>query len=440
MNKERLIEVVQYDKPLQPAITYHLDGSNTGSLPSDIEDQLVGIGGVAWDSSNSTSRSVNFCGFISSKESFRVFLPKTTDLTLGEMVLLSHAKIVFQSILRYSQTSSSLMSGDDPLSRSERDSINQIQLLLNLLQDWRTNGIYSNVKPVVRYVNSGRIDWKRTFTSVLPLISSKGIPLYPHFAVTDIRQQSTTFIGQIHRWAVARADAALGWLLNTEGPTRLFPELSNDGVRLPCSQQMAIGLLKRELRTQYNDRNIWLLKSLIRLMEGSDRIGTDGTYGVIDFWRVWEGACKDVIPYQSETIRKLLPQPVYITEEAKVLRNKARQIPDIMVVRDGTVNVIDAKYYDVGNSLPGWGDIVKQLFYSKSIQLIRVGDKIRNVFLFPAPNSYTDKPSKIILRSNASVTDSELETEFPPIVCAYLDIYTVLESYVRSKTVELLVG
>src|SRR5699024_3483350 len=44
-----------------------------------------------------------------------------------------------------------------------------------------------------------------------------------------------------------------------------------------------------------------------------------------------------------------------------------KQNPDILFKEEDKLYIIDAKYYNVRSNLPGWGDLVKQFFYSHTI-------------------------------------------------------------------------
>ena len=89
-----------------------------------------------------------------------------------------------------------------------------------------------------------------------------------------------------------------------------------------------------------------------------------------------------------------LPQPVW---ESDLVDGHISQRPDIFMVHNQGLYILDAKYYDYNHNVPGWHDVVKQLFYRHTMKSIEHSREymrtlpntreIHNAFLFPGNDS-----------------------------------------------------
>lgn len=97
------------------------------------------------------------------------------------------------------------------------------------------------------------------------------------------------------------------------------------------------------------------------------------------------------------------------------------------------VTVVDAKYYGATGkgSMPGWPDIVKQLYYEMALKtVVKSGETVSNCFAFPAGND-TGRPF-----SSAGVFNSGLDPveKFPTIECRYINTHSVMKAYCVGGT------
>ena len=74
-------------------------------------------------------------------------------------------------------------------------------------------------------------------------------------------------------------------------------------------------------------------------------------------------------------------QTIYHLQNGSI--GNAGQEPDILIERENSFYILDAKYYVLQRSKPGWKDIVKQLFYHKSFVPQKEYDTTENIFLVP---------------------------------------------------------
>jgi hypothetical protein len=86
-------------------------------------------------------------------------------------------------------------------------------------------------------------------------------------------------------------------------------------------------------------------------------------------------------------------------------------------------------------SVPGWPDIVKQLYYQMALEKVVTEEAVSNCFAFPAGRE-TAQPCSLV-RIYTSPEDPA--PGFPKIECRYLDIIDVLEAYSSNRKINLAV-
>jgi LlaJI restriction endonuclease len=415
-------------------ISYYVDGCPIDSFPTETRNILLQVG--AFDPDESVRSSVSFTGVVNTHDGVVVVLPKTTNLKLPAEQLRECSKTLFQALIRFSQTSDANLVGETQFFPEDLIGVSQIPQQILLIKDWFTHGVYKSSQQRSRFDFSGRIDWKATLGGIDPFFSSDR-PVYPFFVISESLKNSVTLIAQIHRWAIAQCDRNIGWLVAEANSESAIPELLNVSEVLPCSNETAVRALRDELRIQYDARKVWLLKSLIKIIHQASKLeGRANLFGMLKFWRVWETICRAIIDDSNNLPKFQLPQPLYIGGVNGSFRSSsARQVPDILLMREEKMIVVDAKYYDVARNLPGWADIVKQFYYAKTISHAKLAVTVENYFLFPEPTQGNEKPLKVILtfhrRSSEELSDT-LNREFPPIRCEYINIYQAMRCYLNG--------
>lgn len=100
--------------------------------------------------------------------------------------------------------------------------------------------------------------------------------------------------------------------------------------------------------------------------------------------------------------------------------------PDTILEKEKQL-VVAVKYYgaDRMSALPGWGDMVRQFFYAKGLQLIRPEFQISNAFIFPGTKPFVSK-----VRVAAPKSSLYFDKEFPLVHCCYACPVEVMKHYV----------
>jgi hypothetical protein len=164
---------------------------------------------------------------------------------------------------------------------------------------------------------------------------------------------------------------------------------------LLANHQVMARHVRTELsRTFYSD-DIQLLNGILSFLEEDAPLRGASllkVFGTNRFHAIWETACSYVIQNQNEQLKDKLSQPqwsFYSPPFSSALTLAGgKQRPDLLAEKKDKTLILDAKYYyPLPESLCGWGDLVKQLFYVASFS--KEGKSIINGLLFPDPRTTT---------------------------------------------------
>lgn len=310
--------------------------------------------------------------------------------------LRDSARLLLKVLMRYNQNN---FRKDDEcyLAGGAASLSSEIEIAFRLIEDYRQRGIVQYFLNETKVLEKGKIKWPATIARVSPTISHRR-PLYLSFVRERRFSEKESIISRLHRYAVTKAVQNWGWLTSVELSTEDFLGT------LPLPMHLAVKLLRKELHGVYYQQDIDTLQLLIQFYEHSGKGQKEQIklFGTQHFDRVWEDICKYVCGDQYPKLKDYLPQPVWHTigyAAPKASVEKIGQIPDILTPDGECLMVLDAKYYPYTRRLPGWPDIVKQLFYVKTLELDEREEgltkhfrfkRFYNAFLFPLLDSSSD--------------------------------------------------
>ena len=314
-----------------------------------------------------------------------VVFPKNYRSFSSEQELLADAKMLARVLLRYRNDGQhdpeemKLLHGDSKMGSS------MIAVAMYLLEDYCRNGYLKRQAVVSTTTGSGRIDWKSTINILTPILTN-GNPLYPSPVMKRRKDNGQDIVVLAHKYVISKCFHDWGWLLG-------YDDVDTGNISLPCSAKEVIFALRKELRQTFQNREIRVIKHLIQyLLEETSGQDTSHIHIMATpyFSFVWEAVCGYLMDNQYPRLKSLLPQPVW---ESSVVSGHISQRPDIFRVYGKGLYILDAKYYDYTRNIPGWHDVVKQLFYRhtmKSIEhnreymrMLPDAKEIYNGFLFP---------------------------------------------------------
>jgi hypothetical protein len=404
-------------------IHIHLDRSYKQAIPDSLKSEIaLQIGNVDPDRAK-----IAFCGFLFKGKEAYVFMPRGSKIEGGTLTNIDQARLLFQCLIKYCRANESFLQKEGKSIVVGHPQI--LPLIVEILNDFKTNGIYTSESTFTRRGFQGKTDWKKTIESVNPHMEDEEI-IYPLFINRFTNSFSSNVVTKIHWSILQEIQSRFGWLL-PELDGYIFDK--NTRVR---NRSIDTGVLKSELIGVYNDAKIHTLKTLLRFLESDfNSAETESvSFGFSDFQYVWEHMLRSVLsPTHAFSD---MPIPAYRERSGRETPKPQKgQRVDIFLYEPSAkeVCVIDAKYYD-GSSVdhaPGWPDLVKQFFYAKSLtagNLKHEVTTVRNYFIFPGI-ARDASPDMV------SVIDSSghLDSEFPPIRCLHLPPEQIINSYISNK-------
>jgi hypothetical protein len=404
-------------------IHLHLDRSYKQTIPDHLKSEIAFQGGDV----DPDKARIAFCGFIFKGKDTYVFMPRGSTLKQDGLGDIEMARLLFQCLTKYCRANESFLQKDGRSTVVGNPQI--LPLIVEILNDYKVNGIYTSENSFNRKGFQGKTDWKKTIGTVDPHVDDDEI-IYPHFINKFTNSYYSNEVTKIHYSILEAIQERFGWLLSDT------QKISFNTSKRIGNRSADVGLIKAELRGVFNDAKIHTLKNLIQFLEDDFNTGNNESvsYGFSDFQYVWEHMLRNVLsPTHAFSD---MPIPAYLESSGREIKvGQKGQRVDIFLYEpiNKEACVIDAKYYD-GSSVdraPGWPDLVKQFFYAKSLtagNLKHEVSSVKNYFIFPGL-SRDSSPEM------AYVTDStgRLDSEFPPIKCLHVSPELIITSYVSSK-------
>ena len=404
-------------------IHLHLDRAFKQSIPDHLKGDIALQGG---DIDPDKAR-IAFCGFLFKGKDTYVFMPRGSVVRKNDLRDIELARLLFQCLTKYCRANESFLQKEG---RSTVVGSPQIlPLIVEILNDYKLNGIYTSENSFNRKGFQGKTDWKKTIANVDAHVDG-GDVIYPHFINRFTSINYSNKVTEIHHSILVKIIERFGWLL---------PDI--DRVKLHAHKRALIsstdvGLVKSELSQVFSDAKIRTLKMLIQFLENDFNVGNPDSvaYGFSDFQYVWEHMLRNVL--SPTHVFSDMPTPAYRENSGKEVRvGQKGQRVDIFLYESANKEacVIDAKYYD-GSSVdkaPGWPDLVKQFFYAKSLSAGNLRHEVRSVknyFVFPGISADTSPDMAYVVDSSGP-----LNAEFPPIKCLHVSPEIIIKSYVSSK-------
>ncbi|MFC1989607.1 LlaJI family restriction endonuclease [Chloroflexota bacterium] len=302
-----------------------------------------------------------------------------------------------------------------------RDQFNMLSVILYLIDDYHTNGVYTNQKEIFEIMGDGEIDWDTTINETYPIIKNNRPHYLNYFSHASVDDDQDYF-RRLHECVISDCSR----LLNETELNSLFQideqypyqgNISDFG-----NEDYILFSLNKELSTQFITRKQLLLKT-ISVYISRRKSFRDGSglclYGTSNFNLVWEKVCRDVFgdllsdrlyelpiklkpPFkdrENDRLIELIEKPIWkalVNEE--YISNIASDtlIPDIVGMYSNDTSlcfgIFDAKYYRIKldesgvRDQPGISDITKQYLYQLVFScFIETHDfgKVINAFLFP---------------------------------------------------------
>lgn len=371
-----------------------------------------------------TKETVHFCGLASAAGKGAVFfLPRHARQKTKEDIRT--AGMTMRALARFGRDVESRKG----VARDPNDNATLAALIADLAEDFRDNGIYSE-RARYRTRSSGKPDWKNTIVSERPFFTEGNVAIFPEMRTTKTLDSHSNPLALIQAAVMREITETHSWWL--EGARSRESELRS--FRTPVMPRFLWpAALRSLLPGLYANRPVFLAKALIDYIE--ETAGhSEGSFvcGVEDFSAVWEHMLRKVLPGVEHGWNTRLPKLGYVRKEDGILEMQERGMQtDIIIREDNHLTIVDAKYYAATGrgSVPGWQDIVKQLYYQMALEKVVSGESVSNCFAFPAGRGSVQP----YFSAGVYISPEAPVPGFPQIGCIYIDMITVLELYISNR-------
>lgn len=270
-----------------------------------------------------------------------------------------------------------------------------VQAYLYLIKDFYERGYYKERETFYSTTKRGKISWGRTIKSIRPVLQGDEV-YYLDFVVKKNNINENELITLIHKYCVYESFEKFGWLF-----TSFVPIKPRTGLTI----KIMIAVVNFKLQNTFNDRNKRLFINMLAVLKSLiDDSKTEFKYGTHRFEYVWEKMIDRVFGISDK--RNYFPKTTWSFADQKQYDNAFLE-PDSIMVNNGKIYVLDAKYYKYGWSgepghLPESTSINKQITYgefiAKADRFIKEGNHpvVYNAFIMPFDSKgkkfLTDQP------------------------------------------------
>lgn len=264
----------------------------------------------------------------------------------------------------------------------------KFSLIDYLLKDYYEYGIYENTLDILDENGFGEISWEDTIEKETAYLNKKK-PVYLNFWTHEVDSDVSNYITLLHQFILNESIKYLktneaNKILKIMDVPELFFQVNEDAIG---DIDYQIKMIDEELKIQFNDRKVNLLKSLksFLLNESFKSDISFSLWGTGTFYEVWEKVCAEVLGNEYKPGNKYYKA---ITKNTKaywvdIKKYSASMIPDIIFEKDNVTYLIDAKYYTKeGLKDMAIQDIAKQFLYLEGIRE-EIKGEYRNIFVSP---------------------------------------------------------
>ncbi|MGM0924040.1 MAG: LlaJI family restriction endonuclease [Bacillota bacterium] len=373
-------------------------------------------------------------GILIYKNTFIFVFPKGYKIPKEKKVLEEHIRVLFSVLLKYRRDAQLKYEEVELLGGDDGEYSENILTAYRLIKDFTSNGFLIKEKREKISTLAGNIDWVSTINKKQPIFSGKSV-IYTETISRKRSIDRQNLLLKLHKYCIFRSVEKYGWLLG-------LPIIDIEVSELPCDIRYALNFLQNELNNTFVERELKIIKEIKVFLSGIEPENNEDKIEMFVtpyFYIVWELICGDIFSNQYKNLKMIIPKLKWEIESSAPVKT---QRPDIMILKDNKMLILDAKYYNVDNNLPGWSDIVKQLFYSFTISnniksknykldnallenKVEKISKVENYFLFPSGD---EKPIKYIGKVNI-----ENNSEFEDIKAYKINTFLAMKCYIGNE-------
>lgn len=317
-----------------------------------------------------------------------------------------------------------------------------IQAYLYLIHDYISRGYYRERETHYHVSAKGKINWGRTIKTQKPYIQDQNA-YYLQFVTKENAVNESELITLIHEYCVYESFRKIGWLFTASLPRK---------PRIRFNKRRFTQVVKDKYYQTYNDRNKALFRNMLAILneENDELSSVNFRYGTHRFEYVWEALIDRVFGIEEKSA--FFPKSLWYIA-GKYFENASLE-PDSIMIWNGKIYVLDAKYYKYGatkrpGDLPESTSINKQITYGEYIARLDNIPKrfnvskpqvVHNAFLMPFDSksilwNQPDYPMKVI--GEAISTWKSNEETYERIPGILVDIKHLMKITVRQDGSEI---
>ncbi len=341
---------------------------------------------------NTNIESDVFVGILKKEDYYEVDFPLGYHLCSDEKGLRKDILSLINVLAKYSDRRDSEIYGG--LKEDDASGV-PVQAYLFIIKDFFERGYYKERETYYQVAKRGKINWGKTIKTQKPVVQDNEA-YYLDFVVKKNSMNEDELITIVHKYCVYQSFERFGWLFTSFVPTE-----PKTGLTI----KTMLSVVTNKLQNTFKDQNKQLFRNMLAVLRQLDDDSQEEfRYGTYRFEYIWEKMIDRVfgIPEKMD----YFPKTTWNLSTGKQYDNAFLE-PDSIMLLDGKVYVLDAKYYKYGWSgipghLPESTSINKQITYGEYIaeaaKFMKDGNHpvVYNAFLMPYDSQGkkfpTDKP------------------------------------------------
>ncbi|MEG1947128.1 MAG: LlaJI family restriction endonuclease [Lachnospiraceae bacterium] len=258
-----------------------------------------------------------------------------------------------------------------------------IQAFMYVIRDYLQRGYYHEQEVQYSVAQKGKINWNRTIKTQKPYVDNNNA-YYLKFITKKNVMRENEIITLIHEYCVYESFSKVGWLF-----TKAMPQKP----RINKNEKLFRSVLKEKIMNTFNDRNKALFFNMLSIINfmGDSNANQNYKFGTYRFEYVWESMIDKVFGVNNKEM--YFPKTSW-NIKGNIYDNASLE-PDTIMVHNGNVYILDAKYYKYGiypnpAFLPESTSISKQITYGEYVstekkfrELHGQNMNVYNAFLMP---------------------------------------------------------
>lgn len=310
-----------------------------------------------------------------------------------------------------------------------------MQAYMYIIRDYCSRGYFKDYEIQHNVAQKGKISWNKTIKSLKPYFQDD-MAYYLSFITKKNTIKDNELITLIHEYCVYDSFSKIGWLFTSVMPAE---------PRIKMNSKLFIAVITDRLTKTFNDKNKRLFKNMLAIVKqlGDTNSQKNYKYGTYRFEYVWERMINKAFGIENKA--DYFPKTTWRT--FKRVQDNASLEPDTIMLYQGKIYVLDAKYYKYGDSgiiadLPESTSINKQITYGEYIaEHLEKGKEVYNAFLMPYDKinaKYFKSDNDIKYIGEAISSWKENQKQYEKIEGILLDVKYVMHINVRRDQAEVM--